>query len=138
MTGLQVRIAVADAPAAGEVRLLELDRHTIGLYRVGDQYHALADRCPHRGAPLCSAGRAVRGIALDHGIPTRGAGPALIRCPWHKWDFDISTGRCLVQPRLRVRRYRVERDGDDLIITLRHPTPEGAAGREPERAAFTP
>ena len=62
---------------------------------------------PARGAPLCSSGRPVRGISLRGGAPTRGAEPALIRCPWHKWDFDIATGRCLVHPRLRVRRYRV-------------------------------
>ena len=124
MTARHVRIAVADAPAVGEVRLVELDGHTIGFYRVGDQYHAVANRCPHRGAPLCSAGRVVRGIALVNGSPTRGAAYGLLRCPWHKWDFDIATGRCLVQPRLRVRRYHVERDGDDLIITLQHPARE--------------
>lgn len=101
--------------------MLELDGHSIGLYRVGDRFHAIADRCPHRGAPLCSSGRIVRGIALERGTPVRGAAPDLLRCPWHKWDFEIATGRCLVQPRLRVRRYRVEHDGDHLVITLRHP-----------------
>jgi nitrite reductase (NADH) small subunit len=138
MTGAHVRIAAEDAPAAGEVRLIELHGHTIGLYRVGDRYHAIADRCPHRGAPLCSAGRVVRGIALEHGNPTCGAALNLLRCPWHKWDFDITTGRCLVQPRLRVRRYRVERDGDDLIITLRHPAPETAAAPQREPSALIP
>ena len=122
MTEPHVRISAGDAPLAGEVRLVELDGHTIGLCRVGDRYHAVADRCPHRGAPLASSGRVVRGITLAaDGSPTRGAAPGLLRCPWHKWDFDITTGRCLVQPRLRVRRYRVTHDGDDLIITLRHP-----------------
>jgi nitrite reductase (NADH) small subunit len=123
MTQPHVRIAVSDAPTGGEVRLIELDGHTIGLYRVGEQYHAVADRCPHRGAPLCSAGRVVRGITLEHGQPSRGEIPRLLRCPWHRWDFDIATGRCLVHPRLRIRRYRVAHDGDDLIITLQHPAP---------------
>jgi nitrite reductase/ring-hydroxylating ferredoxin subunit len=116
-------VAIADGPASGEVRLVELDGHTIGLYRVGEQYHAIADRCPHRGAPLCSAGRVVRGITLEHGQASRGETPGLLRCPWHRWDFDITTGRCLVHPRLRIRRYRVEPDGNDLIITLQHPAP---------------
>lgn len=130
MTGSHVRVAVADAPARGEIRLVELDGHTIGLFRVGDQYHAVSNRCPHRGAPLCSAGRVVRGIALVHDSPTRGTAPALLRCPWHKWDFDIATGRCLVHPRLRIRRYRVKRDGDDLIITLQHPAHQTPASLE--------
>ena len=119
----ELRLAVADAPATGDVRMLELDGHRIGLYRVGDEFHAIADRCPHRAAPLCSSGRVVRGIALEQGVAVRGDAPALVRCPWHRWDFEIATGRCLVHPRLQLRRYRVERDGDDLVVSLRHPRP---------------
>ena len=121
MTDRCLQIPLADAPVVGGVRMLELDGHSIGLYRVGDRFHAIADRCPHRGAPLCSSGRTVRGIALERGTPVRGAEPDLLRCPWHKWDFEIASGRCLVQPRLRVRRYRVEHGDDHLVITLRHP-----------------
>lgn len=128
MTRPHARIAPAEAPASGEVRLIQLGDHIVGLYRIGDAYHAVADRCPHRGAPLCSAGRVVRGITLEHGHASRGDTPHLLRCPWHKWDFDITTGQCLVQPRLRARRYRVDHDGDDLIITLQHPSPTNAAG----------
>ena len=89
------------------IRMLEVGGHRVGLVRVGDELHALADRCPHRGAPLCSGGRTVHGIQLGDGAPVRGAERALVRCPWHKWDFDIASGRCLVHPTLRVRRYRV-------------------------------
>jgi nitrite reductase (NADH) small subunit len=117
----ELRVALGDAPAAGEVRLLRLGGHAIGLYRVGDEFHAIADRCPHRGAPLCSSGRVVRGIALQQGVAVRGEIPALVRCPWHKWDFEIATGRCVVQPKVRVRRYRVTHDAGDLVITLAHP-----------------
>jgi len=47
------RLPLAEAPAQGERRIIELGGHRIGLYRVGEKLHALADRCPHRGAPLC-------------------------------------------------------------------------------------
>lgn len=128
MTEPHLRLALEDAPAPGEVRLLLLAGHQIGLYEVNGEYYALADRCPHRGAPLCSSGRVVRGITLDDGVVTRGPRPALLRCPWHKWDFEIASGRCIVHPRLRVRRYRVEREGDELLITLKHPLSSGVTG----------
>ena len=121
MTTAEARIPLTDAPAAGDVRLIDVGGHGIGLYRVGEHLHALADRCPHRGAPLCSSGRSVRGIALRNGSPAQGAEPAIVRCPWHKWDFDIATGRCLVHPRLRVRRYRVTIEGDEIVVSLSHP-----------------
>jgi nitrite reductase (NADH) small subunit len=121
MSRAEVRISLADAPVAGEVRMLDLGGHRIGLYRVGDALHALADRCPHRGAPLCSSGRTVRGVYLNDGSPTRGAERAHVRCPWHKWDFDIATGRCLVHADMRVRRYRVDIEDDDVVVRLEHP-----------------
>ena len=121
MSRAEVRISLADAPAAGQVRILDLGGHRVGLYRVGDALHALADRCPHRGAPLCSSGRTVRGVYLSDGSPTRGAERAYVRCPWHKWDFDIATGRCLVHADMRVRRYRVTLEDDDVVVRLEHP-----------------
>jgi nitrite reductase (NADH) small subunit len=121
MSRAEVRISLADAPAAGQVRMLDIGGHRVGLYRVGDALHALADRCPHRGAPLCSSGRTVRGVYLSEGSPTRGGERAHVRCPWHKWDFDIATGRCLVHADMRVRRYHVTIDDDDVVVRLEHP-----------------
>jgi 3-phenylpropionate/trans-cinnamate dioxygenase ferredoxin subunit len=32
----------------------------------------------------------------------------ILRCPWHGWEFDLTTGRSVFNPhRLRVRRYDV-------------------------------
>lgn len=121
MSVASVRVPLRDAPEAGDVRLLELGGHPIGLYQVDGTYYAVSDRCPHRAAPLCSSGRVVHGIRLDHDVAVRGSTAHLLRCPWHKWDFEIATGRCVVHPRLRIRRYRVEREGDELVITLQHP-----------------
>ena len=54
----------------------------IVLYRDADGApHALADRCPHRHAPL-SGGRAIGGM---------------IQCPYHGWRFD-GEGRCQAIP----------------------------------------
>ncbi|MGH2913835.1 MAG: Rieske (2Fe-2S) protein [Solirubrobacteraceae bacterium] len=123
MSRLETRIPLADAPGPGEVRMLCLGSHRVGLFCVENRFYALADRCPHRGAPLCSHGQAIRGIVLRDGLPARGTRPSLVRCPWHKWDYDIATGRCLVHARLRVRSYRVEVDENEIVITDRHPAP---------------
>ena len=56
----------------------------------------------------------------------------VVRCPWHHYEFDLATGRCLVAPdRLRVATYQVAEEGDDVVINLR-------ARREPPRAAREP
>jgi nitrite reductase (NADH) small subunit len=117
----EARISVADAPDEGAVRMIDVGGHRVGLYRVAGALHALADRCPHRGARLC-AGRIATPIELVSGEVAVGASNSIVRCPWHKWEFEIATGRCLVDPSLRVRRYAVRVDGDDVIVTLDQPS----------------
>jgi nitrite reductase/ring-hydroxylating ferredoxin subunit len=116
----ETRLPLAEAPAEGSVRMLEVGGHRVGLYRVDDTLYALADRCPHRGAPL-SSGRVATPVETRDGAVAVGKPRSIVRCPWHKWDYEISTGRCLVDERLRVRRYGVELDGDQIVVTLDRP-----------------
>jgi len=121
MSRAQARIPLDELPEPGRIRMVEVGGHRVGLIRVGDELHAVADRCPHRGAPLCSGGRTVHGIRIDDGVPVRGTERALLRCPWHKWDFDIASGRCVVHPTLRIRRYRVTVGEAEAVVELAHP-----------------
>jgi nitrite reductase/ring-hydroxylating ferredoxin subunit len=117
----ETRLPLAEAPSEGAVRIVDVGGHRVGLYRVGAELHALADRCPHRGAPIC-AGRVVTPIEVRDGSLELGTRGSVLRCPWHKWEFEIATGRCLVDDRLRVRRYAVEVDGDDVVVSLDLPS----------------
>jgi nitrite reductase/ring-hydroxylating ferredoxin subunit len=113
----EARIPLRDAPDEGSVHMIEINGHRIGLFRVGDSLHALADRCPHRGAPICS-GRIATPIEAEGATFTLGTRGSLLRCPWHKWEFEIATGRSLVDDRLRVRTYAVRLDGEDVVVSL--------------------
>ena len=127
-TDREVHVPAADLPEPGQIRVVAIRHHRIGVLRVGDEFHALADRCPHRGAPLCSAGEVVTDIRVNaDGELELGERGALIRCPWHKWDFEIASGTCPVDTQMRVRRYHVRRDGDGLVVSLDSPPRERAS-----------
>ncbi len=113
----ETRLPLGDAPEEGSVRMIEVGTHLVGLYRVGGDLYALADRCPHRGAPLCRGSIATPIEARD-GTLALGAHRSIVRCPWHKWEFDIATGRCLVDERLRARTYGVRLEGDAVVVSL--------------------
>jgi 3-phenylpropionate/trans-cinnamate dioxygenase ferredoxin subunit len=114
----ETRIRLAEAPVPGAKRVLDVGGHQVGLFNVAGSYYALADRCPHRGAPLCSRGEIVGEILVEAGkVALVGEGEYL-RCPWHKWDFEIATGASPVAPWLRVRRYPVRVEGVELVVTL--------------------
>lgn len=120
MADRETRLPLADAPDEGGVTMVDVGGHRVGLFRVGDALHALADRCPHRGAPLCG-GRIATPIEAGPSGLTLGEPHSIVRCPWHKWEFEIATGRALADAKLRVRRYAVRVEGDEVVVSLDHP-----------------
>jgi nitrite reductase/ring-hydroxylating ferredoxin subunit len=41
-----------------------------------------------------------------------------VRCPWHRWEFDITDGRMVADRRKGIRVYEVVvRDGEVVLKT---------------------
>ena len=116
----EARLPLGEGPDEGRVRIVDIGGRRVGLYRVGDELFALADRCPHRGAPLC-AGTVTTSIDVHDGELVLGRKNGTLQCPWHKWEFDIASGRALADERLRVRRYAVRVDGPEIVVSLDAP-----------------
>lgn len=130
--GRAVRFSAASLAAENRITLCEVGGHRVGVIRVAGELHAVADRCPHRGAPICTHGELVADVnAYEPGSENGGAAePTLLRCPWHKWDYDPATGVCPVAPKFRLKRYHVWEDGDDVVVSLDpRPARDGAAER---------
>ena len=99
---------------------VELDGKALVLVRRGDRFFALRDTCPHQGARL-SDGR-VGGTALKcmpgDGIPYGREGE-ILTCPWHGWEFELGSGKSLVNPqRVRVRSYPAWVEADRVLVDL--------------------
>lgn len=102
--------------ADGERLIVEVRGHSIGVFNVGGEFHALLNRCPHQGAELCK-GLLQGNVASDRpGELHFDSGTRLLRCPWHGWEFDIKTGRSYFDPkRTRVRSYPTSVEHGDAI-----------------------
>jgi nitrite reductase/ring-hydroxylating ferredoxin subunit len=113
---------VGDMPA-GERRIVVpfRGRAGIGVFNVDGRFHALRNICPHRLGPLCTGRVGGQPVASR---PPSSAGATLtveregeiLRCPWHNWAFDITDGRCLTDPAVRVKTYPVVVEGDDVVV----------------------
>jgi 3-phenylpropionate/trans-cinnamate dioxygenase ferredoxin subunit len=140
----RVVVARVDEFAPGERRIVVpfRGRAGIGVFNVHGRFHALRNLCPHKSGPLCTgrvSGRIVAdtppsGRALvrdDHDIAQDGE---IIRCPWHLWEFEIATGRCLVDARMRVKTYPVALEDGWVVVYADAadlpflPTPAGGPG----------
>jgi nitrite reductase/ring-hydroxylating ferredoxin subunit len=101
-----VVVARADEIPPGTRKIVEIGGRSIGVFNIGGRYYALRNRCPHQGGPLCS-GLQFSPLRSDApGEYELGGEGEIIRCPWHGWEFDITSGHSWFDPeRQRVRRY---------------------------------
>ncbi|HEY8596666.1 MAG TPA: Rieske (2Fe-2S) protein [Devosiaceae bacterium] len=97
----------AEVDRAGR-KLVEADGKPIALFRLGGEYFAILDRCPHLGGSL-SAGMQVGLIEADEpGAVTMSRPGEFVRCPWHGWEFDIRSGKSYCDPeRFKARDFAV-------------------------------
>lgn len=92
-----------------EIRRIEVAGREICLIRVGDEFFALFNRCPHGGARL-SGGRLTGTVESDGPGDYRLCRKAeMLKCPWHGWEYDVRTGQSWSDPKsTRTRAYAAE------------------------------
>lgn len=74
----------------------------VAVFKVGDEYHAIDDFCPHMGASL--AGGPVDGNTVV--------------CPWHAWRFCITDGKWCDNPRIGIDTFEVRVVGDEIQVLV--------------------
>lgn len=103
--------------------LVDAPMGSIGLFRRGRTVYALRNRCPHNGAPVClgpvtgtnvNRGPSQRGFAIDHVRDGE-----ILKCPWHKWEFELATGASLTKPLRRVKTYPVVIEDERVYLQLK-------------------
>lgn len=113
---MRVPVARVDDFVPGESRVVEVGRRSIGVFRLGDEFFAISNYCPHQGGPLCRGRVAPAAVSQGPGDVGVAADTAFIACPWHGWEYDIATGQSYFGPgEAPVRSYGVSIErGEDL------------------------
>lgn len=97
-----VRVAAIGEIPEGSGKEFTVGDRIVALYHVDGRYFSLDGICPHAGGPLAEG-------ALEGCIVT---------CPWHGWQFDVTTGQhCLSDP-IRQQTFPVRLEGNDIFIAL--------------------
>jgi nitrite reductase/ring-hydroxylating ferredoxin subunit len=110
-------ICRVDEIAAGTPYIGKVRRLSVGVFRVGDSFHALLNVCPHRGAPLCEGRQCGTTAPVDRLQFIYHRENEIVRCAWHGWEFDIRTGAALVDPTIRARTFPVTVEDGNIYIT---------------------
>jgi nitrite reductase (NADH) small subunit len=95
-----IRAAQSSDIPPGAIREFQVGGTAVAVANVEGKFFAINNLCMHRGGPL-GAGD------LDRQIVT---------CPWHGWQFDVTTGHMVGNPAIAAPCYKVElRDGDIFV-----------------------
>lgn len=95
-----VRVASTAEVKPGQALVVEVNGKTLALFNVDGAFHAIDNTCVHRGGPL--------GEGDVHG--------KVVACPWHGWQFDVTTGECVKNPSAKVEVYQVKVEGEDVTV----------------------
>lgn len=90
---------VAEVPPGVVVEVV-VEEAILAIANVDGALHALDGMCAHQGGPL--------GQGVLEGCK--------LTCPWHGWQYDVTTGRQALSERVRQRRYRVRAEGDTIWV----------------------
>lgn len=92
-------------------KIIHVGAISIGIFHHNGQWYAHRNSCLHRGGPVCTG-------ALEGDVLT---------CPWHGFQYNVTTGRLLVDPSAKLDGYEVAIVAGDvhlLIPTFNEPTPD--------------
>jgi nitrite reductase (NADH) small subunit len=114
---VQHRVGTVDEVRRDGCRIVELDGRPVGVISVGEEFFAIHDRCPHMGPSMCQGTVSGTFLPAQPHEYVYGRHQKVIRCPWHGWEFDLETGRSLLEPkRVGLRTYRVTVEAGDVVV----------------------
>ena len=121
---MRVVVAPVSSFGDGDRRIVKVGGRSIGVFRVGERFYAIRNRCPHQGGPLCLGHVLGDAVADAPGAARVSTDPLRIACPWHGWEYDLDSGQSFMGGAMAgVKSYGValERGGSLLEEALAKP-----------------
>jgi nitrite reductase (NADH) small subunit len=114
---MEVRVGTVEELRSEGCRVIDVNGRPVGVISVGDEFFAVSDRCPHMGASMCTGSLGATFVASDPHELVVGMDDRVIRCPWHGWEFDLESGRSLLEPRrVGLKTYRVTQTDGEVVL----------------------
>ena len=98
------RVAVAAAAEIpdGQRKIVQIDDLSIGVFHHQGAWYAVRNSCIHQGGPVATG-------TLESDVLT---------CPWHGYQYELRSGRCLTDPDAELDRYGVTVTGELVYVDV--------------------
>jgi nitrite reductase (NADH) small subunit len=114
---MEVRVGTVDDVRRDGCRVVDVAGRPVGVISVGEEFYAVGDRCPHMGASMCTGSLGGTFVPSEPHELVYGMTDRVLRCPWHGWEFDLASGRSLLEPdRIGLVTYRVSQEDGQVVL----------------------
>ena len=96
------KVATKSEIPSGSGKVVEAGGKKVAVFNYEGTFYAMDNTCKHRGGPL-GEGR---------------LSEKRVTCPWHGWEYDVTTGACQTDPSITVQKFDVKVDGDDILVAV--------------------
>lgn len=96
------KVAMISEVSPGKGKAVAVGAKKIALFNVDGTFYAIDNTCLHRGGPLGEG--AMEGTTVT--------------CPWHGWEYDVTTGASSVNPSVKVATYPVRVQGQEIQVQI--------------------
>ena len=99
---VMTKVAKTSEIAPGTSKVVEVGGKTVAVFNCEGAFFAIDNTCKHRGGPLGEG--SLSGTTVS--------------CPWHGWEYDVKTGECAMDPAIKVQKFDVKVEGEDILVSL--------------------
>lgn len=96
------KVAKVSEVPPGTGKVVDVEGTAVAVFNCEGRFYAMANTCTHRGGPLGEGSLA----------------GTTVTCPWHGWQYDVTSGACHTNPAGAVKTFDVKVEGDELFVYL--------------------
>jgi nitrite reductase (NADH) small subunit len=117
----EIRVGSISDLVDGQRLLAAVDGREVFVFVRDGRLYAFENVCRHMGGPVGEGNLIgkVESVLDETGAHVRDRFSTTeihLVCPWHGWEYDIETGECAANRRIRLRRYEAVQRGDDVYV----------------------
>jgi nitrite reductase (NADH) small subunit len=112
------RVATIEEIPPGGRKIVKVQGREVGVFNLEGRFYALKNVCRHQGARVCLG--KVSGTTLPSKVYEfkYGREGQILRCPWHGWEYDITTGQSLFDDDVKVVTYGVHVEDGEVFVEM--------------------
>jgi 3-phenylpropionate/trans-cinnamate dioxygenase ferredoxin subunit len=107
----------SEIPPGGR-HIVKIAGRTVGVFNVAGAFYALKNSCIHEQGPVCLGKVTGTFLPSQPGVFRWAKDGQILRCPWHGWEFDLTTGQSVFDPTVRLSTYPVRIEDGNVVVEL--------------------